>query len=135
MNVSKEYAALVAAVFALSAPAANAQVTEDGMGKVIPVELYACTFNDGQDMEDLEEVIEDWTEYMDGQDIDDYAAWTLMPFFYGVEQEFDFIWMGAFADGNAMAFLADAGANAGSHGHVRLFPHITSLSSIAFLRW
>ncbi|MBO6509305.1 amino acid permease [Roseibium sp.] len=37
------------------------------------------------------------------------------------------------ADGNAMAFLADAGANAGSHGHVRLFPHITSLSSIAFL--
>lgn len=72
------------------------------MGKVIPVELYACKLNDGQNMDGLERVIADWTEYMDDQGIQNYAAWTLMPFFYGQEQEFDFIWMGAFADGNAM---------------------------------
>lgn len=35
------------------------------------------------------------------------------------------------ADGNAMAFLADASSTSG--GHMRLFPHITGLSSIAFL--
>ena len=102
MNVSKQATALLAFAIVLSTYTASAQVSEDGMGKVVPVELYACKLNDGRSMEDLEEVIEDWTEYMDGQAIRNYAAWTLVPFFYGAEQEFDFIWMGAFTDGNAM---------------------------------
>ena len=36
------------------------------------------------------------------------------------------------ADGNPIAFLTGAEA-AGSHAHMRLFPHITGLSSVAFL--
>jgi hypothetical protein len=102
VNVSKKAAALLAAVTVTFSFAANAQVSEDGMGKVVPVELYACSLNDGRNMDDLEEVIEDWNEFMDGDSVRDYAAWTLRPYFYGTEQEFDFIWMGAFTDGNAM---------------------------------
>ena len=102
MKNTMQATALVAVAMVLSAPAVNAQVSEDGLGKVVPVELYACSLNDGRNMDDLEEVIEDWTEYMDEQGIRSYAAWTLTPFFYGAEQDFDFIWMGAFSDGNAM---------------------------------
>ena len=93
---------MIVMALSLSISTANAQVSEDGMGKVVPVELYACKFNDGQSMANLERVIADWTKYSDDQGTRDYAAWTLTPFFYGQEQEFDFIWMGAFTDGNAM---------------------------------
>jgi glutamate:GABA antiporter len=37
------------------------------------------------------------------------------------------------ADGNPMEFMANADMVGGADGHVRLFPHITGLSSIAFL--
>ena len=37
------------------------------------------------------------------------------------------------ADGHAIAFLQDAASAGGAHHHPRLFPHITSLSSVAFL--
>ncbi len=92
--------ALIAASL-VAVPAANGQVSADGMGKMVPVELYACSFNDGQDAEDLDKVIERWTRFMDERETNTYAAWTLTPLYYGTEQEFDFIWMGAFADGNA----------------------------------
>ncbi len=55
-----------------------------------------------------------WTEFMDGNDTNNYAAWTLTPYFYGGDQDFDFIWMGAYTDGNAMGagidtWLSDGG--------------------------
>jgi len=86
----------------LCAGSGLAQVSTGGMGKVLPVELYICKFNDGQGAGDLERVISRWTKYADDNDINDYAAWTLTPFFYGSEQDFDVIWMGAYTDGNAM---------------------------------
>lgn len=86
----------------LSAVPAWAQVSADGMGKVIPVELYACNFMDGKSNADLAAVVDRWNEYSDDNDMDDYAAWLLTPFFYTAEQDFDIIWLGAFKDGNAM---------------------------------
>ena len=102
----------VLALFGLGT--ATAQVSEDGMGKVLPVELFACSFNDGQDAGDLESVIERWTDYMDERNIDNYAAWTLTPYYFSTEQDFDMIWMGAWTDGNAMGagldqWLAEGG--------------------------
>jgi hypothetical protein len=92
-----------AAVFALLfAGSAFAQVSADGMGKILPVEMFVCNYKDGQDEGDLNKAIDRWTAYMDGNNTTNYAAWTLTPYFYGVEQAFDFIWMGAYADGNAM---------------------------------
>lgn len=84
-----------------------AQVSNDSMGKVLPVELYACTYIDGQGRADLNKVIDRWSEYADDNDIDDYAAWILTPFFYGAEQDFDVIWLGAYKDGNAMGKSLD----------------------------
>ncbi len=79
-----------------------AQVSNDSMGKVLPVELYACTYLDGKGRADLNKVIDRWNKYQDDNDSKGYAAWLLTPFFYGPEQEFDLIWLGAYKDGNAM---------------------------------
>ncbi|MEX2124888.1 MAG: hypothetical protein WD795_13415 [Woeseia sp.] len=41
----------------LAAGSGHAQVSAEGMGKVLPVELYICTYNDGQGPADLDKVI------------------------------------------------------------------------------
>lgn len=96
--------AAVAAAFTglFFAGAAVAQVSKDGMGKVLPVEIFTCKYNDGKGAGDLDKVISRWTKFMDDNGIDSYAAWTLTPYHYGSEQDFDIAWLGAFADGNAM---------------------------------
>jgi hypothetical protein len=91
----------IAGLLLASAPGL-AQVSADGMGKVVPVELYACKYQEGKDEADLAKVIESWNEFADDSDMDDYAAWLLTPFFFTTEQDFDIIWLGAFRDGNAM---------------------------------
>lgn len=94
------YLALTGVLLA-SAPS-FAQVSANGMGKVVPVEMYACKFNEGKGHSDLAMVIEQWNEFADDSDMDDYAAWLLTPFFYTAEQDFDILWLGAYRDGNAM---------------------------------
>lgn len=91
-----------AAGLLLAVGAADAQVSKEGMGKVLPVEMFACKFNEGQGAADLDKVIARWSKYKDDNDVNDYAAWTLTPVYYGPEQDFDIIWLGAWRDGNAM---------------------------------
>lgn len=81
---------------------ANAQVSADGMGKVLPVELFACTYREDKDSSDLDDVIERWNAYVDDQNIDSYAAWILTKQFNTDAQAFDLLWMGAYTDFNAM---------------------------------
>ena len=100
---------------------ANAQVSADGMGKVLPVELFACKFNDGKSWSDLNAVIDQWNEFADDQDVEDYAAWTLVPQFYTTEQDFDFIWMGAYTDFNAMGSGMDMYAAEGDEVNTAFF--------------
>ena len=102
MKTLRSGAALVAALSLFAACQAVAQVTEDGMGKMVHVELYACNFNEGMGRADLDRTVDMWNEWNDERDANDYAAWTLTPYYYGQEQDFDFIWMGAFSDGNSM---------------------------------
>lgn len=94
------YSAVVGLLLA-SAPVL-AQVSADGMGKVVPVELYACKFQEGKDNADLDKVVARWNEFADDSGMDDYSAWLLTPFFFTSEQDFDILWLGAFRDGNAM---------------------------------
>lgn len=70
--------------------------------KVIPVEMYACTYNDRKGPEDLEKFASDWNEWADSTGMDTYAAWTLTPFYTGPSQEFDFLWIGAGTSGAAL---------------------------------
>ena len=93
--------AAVAGLLLIAAPG-WAQVSKDGMGKIVPVEMYACKFIDGKGNADLAKVVEQWNEYSDDNDIDDYSAWLLTPFFFTPEQDFDILWLGAYRDGNAM---------------------------------
>ncbi len=54
-----------------------------------------CTFNDRQGPDNLDRVVDKWNEWADRNAVDDYAAWTLTPYYFGPQQEFDVIWMGA----------------------------------------
>lgn len=103
--VKAAFAVIVLVPIAMSS--AIAQVTEDAIGKVIPVHLYACNYNDRQDAGDLDDVVARWNSWMDERNNDDYAAWTLTPYHFGPEQDFDVIWMGAYKDGNAMGAGVD----------------------------
>ncbi len=81
---------------------------DDGF-KVIPVELYACTYNDGKDSDDLDAVIDKWNEWADDRGWDDYAAWTLTPYYFGPGDNagLDVIWMGAGKDAVALGSRQD----------------------------
>ncbi len=96
-------------VFLVGSGTVSAQ--DDGM-LVIPVELFTCTYNSRQDPDDLDKVIDKWNAWADENELDDYAAWTLTPYYFGPEQEFDVIWMGAGKTAVALgksqdAYLAD----------------------------
>lgn len=107
--MKKLFKASVVALFTMVAGvnAGHAQVTADSIGKVLPVHLYACNYNDGKDTSDMNRVIERWNRFMDERGTDTYAAWTLVPYHFGGEQTPDVIWVGAYRDGNAMGAGTD----------------------------
>lgn len=80
---------------------------EEDSGKVIPVEMYACKYNDGMGPGDLEKAIGNWTSWADAQGLDNYAAWTLTPWYFGPDQEFDVLWLGAGTDAVALGAAQD----------------------------
>ena len=75
--------------------------------KIVPVEIYACQFNERQDADDLDDWIARWNRWADSNNVDYYAAWTLTPYYFTAEQEFDFLWLGASTDGNTMGAGTD----------------------------
>ena len=78
---------------------------------VIPVELFTCTYNDQKGPGDLDQVVDKWNAWADKEGLDDYAAWTLTPYYFGMEQEFDVIWLGAGKDAVALGKAQDAYLN------------------------
>ncbi len=79
----------------------------DGPDPATPVELFACTYNDGKGPADLDAVSAKWNAWADKQGLDDYAAWTLVPYYSGPEQEFDFLWLGGSASAKALGRAQD----------------------------
>jgi hypothetical protein len=102
MKIIRCAAGAAAAIALLFSMPALAQVSKDGMGKVVPVEIFACKYNAGKGPADLDKVVARWNKFMDDNGVDNYAAWTLTPYYFGSEQDFDVLWLGASADGNAM---------------------------------
>lgn len=72
----------------------------------IPVETYACNFNEGKTMADLAPVIDEWNAWMDDEGVTDYFASLVTPSYYG-ERKMDVGWLGAWSSGNAMGSLTD----------------------------
>lgn len=87
---------------------------DDGI-LVIPVELFTCTYNSRQGPDDLDDVIDRWNAWADRNAIDYYAAWTLTPYYFSPEQEFDVIWLGAAKDAVALGRGQSLWVN-GEHG-------------------
>lgn len=110
---------LVAALSAMLASFAGIVVAQDNqepveiVSKIVPAEVWTCSYNDGQGPPELDAAVDAWTAYMDANNIDDYAAWTLTRHYFSEEQDFDFIWLGAWSDGNAMGRDTDVWMTSG----------------------
>jgi hypothetical protein len=60
-----------------------------------PMEMFACSYNDGKGPADLDAATKKWNAWADKQGISDYSAWTLVPYYSSSEQDFDVLWFGA----------------------------------------
>lgn len=79
----------------------------DSSDGAAPVEMFACSFNDGKGMADFDAAAAKWNAWADKQGIDDYSAWVLSPYYAGPEQEFDLLWLGASPSATALGRAQD----------------------------
>lgn len=82
-----------------------AQADNHGGPTIAPVEVYACTFKDRKDADDLARVVDRWNEWADGKNVTSYAAYLMTPFYRSSEIGFDVAWLGGSPTGAAMASL------------------------------
>jgi len=82
------------AILAIGSGTAVAEHHEDGF-KVIPVDLYACRYNENMGPDDLDAYAAKFNAWADARDMDDISVWTLTPYYYGPgdNADFDFVWM------------------------------------------
>ena len=108
--MKKFVVAVLSALFVLPVGTTIAQDNQEPVeivSKIVPAEVWTCKFNDGQGPQELDAAADAWSAYMDDNDVDNYAAWTLTKHYFSAEQDFDFIWLGAWSDGNAMGSGTD----------------------------
>lgn len=68
---------------------------EDGDDMVaVPVEMYVCNYADGKTQKDFDAVVKQFNAWGDDAGMNEYTAWQLVPFYFGSEQDFDFLWLG-----------------------------------------
>ena len=84
-----------------------AQDAESEEPPVMPVEIYVCNYNDGHGPADLDKWAGKWNAWADSSALEPYSAWTLTPFYFGSEQDFDFIWLGISPDAKALGRAYD----------------------------
>lgn len=69
--------------------------------RYVPVETYTCNYRAGKGPADLDQVIDNWNDWMDANDGTDYFAMTLTPHYFG-ENTFDVGWLGSWPNGESM---------------------------------
>lgn len=76
---------------------------------IVPVEIYICNFNEAKGPEDLNQWAEKWNAWIDSTSSapEPYSAWTLTPFYFGPDQDFDFIWLGTSPNATALGRAYD----------------------------
>ena len=79
---------------------------EDSDGGFIPIEIFACNFEDGKGPDDLNAVTAKWNAWMDEEGATDYFAALMYPNFSS-DLGFDVGWIGGWSDGNAMGAGTD----------------------------
>ena len=101
--------------------AANGQ-QDDGPGFAV-IEIFGCTFNDGNDMGDLMAVTDRWNDWADSNGVTDYTANIMTPYFYSTAFPYDVLWLGVYPGAEAMGegvarWLADGQAMNEEFGEV-----------------
>ena len=97
MKRSLYIAAATALSVVLGMPAALAQ---DGPPHFRPLEVWSCTYNDGMDEGDMNDIYEDLNEQPDGGN---YSGYHMDPYFVGTRsQDTDFIYIGVWENGADM---------------------------------
>ena len=90
----------ISAALTLSVGAKISFAQDDGPSTFRPVEMWACTFNDGKDQEDMDEA---YSYFAEEPGETRYAAYQLNPYFVGGRNEdFDFIFLGVWDSGSEM---------------------------------
>jgi len=74
----------------------------------VPVEMFACKFNEGKGPADMKPVYKKFNAWADKQGIDDYTAWSLAPYYASPEQDFDQIWLGVSPKAKALGRAQDS---------------------------
>ena len=94
MNRTLVTLSAMVAILAIGSGTAIAETHEDGF-KVIPVDMYACTYNDKKGPKDLDAYAAKFDAWADAKGLNDLSVWTLTPYYFGPgdNSDFDFIWM------------------------------------------
>jgi len=79
-----------------------------------PVEMFACKYNEGKGPADLDAATKKWNAWADKSGVDDYSAWTLVPYYSGPDQDFDVIWLGGSDNAKTLGRVQDAWLATGS---------------------
>lgn len=72
-----------------------------------PVEMYACKYNKGKGPADLDAAVKQFNTWADKNGIEDYFAYTLVPFYASSEQDFDVIWLAGSPKARTMGKIQD----------------------------
>jgi hypothetical protein len=81
---------------------------DEGEGPTaFPVEIYVCNFNEGMGHAELNQWADKWNAWIESSTPEPYSAWTLTPFYFGQDQDFDFIWLGTSPNAAALGRAYD----------------------------
>jgi hypothetical protein len=72
-----------------------------------PLEMFACKYNEGKGPADLDAATKKFNSWADKKGIDDYSAWTLVPYYASPEQDFDMIWLGGSEKAKTLGRIQD----------------------------
>ncbi len=100
----------VVLIFAVSAGWIQSAQSQDSKG--IPVEFFACNWQDGKGMADLKKVAANFSKWADSND-SGYSAWILTPQFHSANLGFEVGWLGSWPDSNAFGKSMDAWLSGG----------------------
>jgi hypothetical protein len=100
MTTFTRSAAVGAAAFLL-APALLAQEAAQ-MAPTPILEIFACSFNENNDMDDFVADAARWSAWADRNNVRDYTAFIATPFLYSPDLAYDVLWIGAWPNATAM---------------------------------
>ena len=115
--MKKLQTALVSGCLLLSAGIGIADEHEgeaDEANVAVPVEMFACKFNEGKGPADLDAATKKWNAWADRNGVDDYSAWTLVPYYSGPDQDFDVLWLGGSDNARTLGRVQDTWLATGS---------------------